>query len=163
MAAFAFLSADLSAIQSGGYPLRGRDLRQITPDIAWPDQPTDEALAELFQGRFVRVRDTARPAQSYGDTITEGPPIKLADGHWYQTWVVTPPDVVALKQQATNLANRVAESKISTLELARGLAAGSPRPRTVTVLAKLDDVRTRITAATTAEEVGVILAELEAV
>lgn len=159
---FALLTPDLSAIER--YPLRGRDLRQITPDIAWPDRPTDVALAELFGGRFVRVREVARPAEGYGDIIAEGPPTKLADGHWHQTWTVVPPDVAALKQQAKGLANRVAEGKISTLELARGLARGTPGPlsRTSEVLNKLDDVRTRIDAAATAAAVKVIIDELEA-
>ena len=67
-----------------------------------------------------------------------------------------------MKQIATARANRVAEEKISTLELARGLIERGAQTRTVNVINKLDEIRTRIDAATTGADVKAILDELEA-
>lgn len=162
MSIFARLTPDLTAIEL--YPLTPRDMRLLTPLIAWPAEPTDESLSELADGRFVRVRETDRPTLGYGDTLAEGPPELQGDGHWHQTWIVTPPDLVALKAQANRQVNDVESGKISTRELARGLAQSpaAPRPRTADVMAKADQVRAAITAATTAAEIKTILDGLDA-
>jgi hypothetical protein len=129
-------------------------------DISWVD-PLDNEQLEA-QGVPARIIVETEPPevgyQERADYTAERQP----DGTWLQVWNVVPTPLADLKQIATARANQAAEEKISTLELARGLINGAPRPRTVNVINKLDEIRTRIDAATTGAEIKAILDELEA-
>lgn len=154
---------ELESIESSRAALRnlvwGDPPRRVR-DISFVDPIDNEQLeGQGVPARF--ITEVAAPALGYeeGATFTAE---RQPDGSWLQVWTVTTTPLAEMKQIATARANRVAEGKISTVELARGLINGAARPRTVNIINKLDDIRTRIEAATTGAAVKAILDELEA-
>jgi hypothetical protein len=153
----ALLNETLDAIEA--YPATRADVDNVYPDLQLGTVLRDDSIADW--PRLVLVRRTAPPALGYGEVLGEGLPQPDGSGNWLQQWVITPADLPSLKQTARTRANTVAGEKITTVELARGLIAGAPRPRTLNIMAKLDDVLQRINDAATPEAVRVILDEIE--
>lgn len=137
-----------------------REFRREFPSTSWVDPVINEHLID--QGIPARVvAEVDRPTLDFGQSASFTAE-RQGDGTWLQLWTVTTRPLADLKSEATTAANNMGRDKISTLELARGLAAGAIRPRTQAVLDKVDEIRGRIDAATTGAEIKIILDELEA-
>lgn len=137
--------------------------RREFPRQSWVDPVTNEHMIE--QGISARiVVEVARPTLAFGQDATFTAE-RQGDESWLQVWTVSTRSLTSLKAEATARANDAATEKISTLELARGLAraqGAAARPRTVAVLNKLDEIQTRIDAAVDGPAIKVIMDELEA-
>lgn len=137
--------------------------RREFPHQSWVDPVTNDHLIQ--QGIPARlVTEVPGPTLNFGQDATSTAQ-RQGDGSWLQVWTVTTRELAALKAEATARANQVASEKISTLEIARGLArAQGPqaRPRTVAVLTKLDEILGRIDAAADGPAIRAIMDELEA-
>lgn len=135
-------------------------LRGEFPRVSFVANVTDQHL--IAQNLPARVsQEVAAPNLSHGQSASPDDE-RQSDGTWLQVWAITTRPIADLKAEATTAANNLGRDKISTLELARGLAAGTIRPRTQAVLDKVDEIRSRIDAATTGAEIKVILDELDA-
>lgn len=136
--------------------------RREFPRQSWVDPVTDDHLIQ--QGIPARiVVEVALPTLAFGQSATSTAE-RQGDGSWLQVWTISERSLAELKAEATARANQAGADKISTLELARGLARSPPsaRPRTVAVLNKLDEILGRIDTAPDGPAVKVIMDELEA-
>jgi hypothetical protein len=74
-------STALLKVATGAYPVYFQQVRVDNPEVSFPENPTEDCLAEYG---FAVVYPTDRPN---GDVVTEGTPT-LLDGQYTQTWSV---------------------------------------------------------------------------
>lgn len=138
------------------------EFRRAFPALSWVDPVTNGHLAaQNVPARL--VVEVPQPALEFGQTATFTAE-RQPDGTWLQVWEVVTVPLEELKASARSAVNALESEKISTRELARGLAASpaAPRPRTASVMAKADEIRARIEAAVDGPELKAILDEIEA-
>lgn len=85
------------------YPYSFALLRKDNPQVSYPENPTDEKLAE-FNVHF--VKPTVRPAVPLTQNVIETLPI-LVDGKWTQAWAIiaaSAEEIAARQRDATDTA-----------------------------------------------------------
>lgn len=153
-----------SVVSPNGYPLSIEDVQRERPDRGWPANPGQQT----FEGTpYVLIEEVPPPTTPYGQTAVEGLPEKIGDS-WRQTWSVQTITLAQAKQQLAALAINIYWEKFLTVP---GITEFQNANRNgVTVLqgratrfqSAINDVATRIQAATTIAQAYAIYQELEA-
>jgi hypothetical protein len=146
------------------YPVAFDDVKKATPLTGWPENPA----AATFQGSGYRiVEETDPPEPAFGETVQETAPV-LSGGVWRRQWTKTRVTLAQAKQQLAQMVVDIYwERLMAPPAVAEFQAAGRSgiavlQGRTTRFQPAVNDVSTRIQAATDIDAAYAIYRELEA-